>query len=143
MKKPANFSKAEIDRIVSDSADAAKPIAKAPTMADVRDGFRAIVTEGADGVQETSVPLDPNTDEGRRNIGLYQEMFTPQWRAESERSSEVRGREATTVIRGRHGKAQRVQERHAEQLERTAHTPRASIVVPEMPWKRKRRKAGA
>ena len=67
-------------------------------------------------------------------------IFTPQWRAESERAAEVRGREPTAVIRGRHGKAQRVQERHAEYVERKMHTPRASIVVPEMPWKRKKRK---
>ncbi|HTF39007.1 MAG TPA: hypothetical protein VK754_00245 [Propionibacteriaceae bacterium] len=136
MKKSVAPSKADIEQALEDTAGAEKVAAKAPTWGDIRDGFKLLPSESKDGSFEASLPLNPETDQGRKNIGLYQEMYAPHWRADAERASEVRGRQPTTVIR-RGGGHQTVQERFAEQVERKFHTARASIVVPEMPWKRK------
>lgn len=139
MTKSVKPSEAELKQALEDTAGAEKVAAKAPSWSDVKDGFKVIPSEGENGEVVANVPLDPSTEDGRRNIGLYQEMFAPQWKADAERSSEIRSRHATTTIRRGSG-TQTVQERFAEVVERKFHTPRATIVVPEMPWKRKRRR---
>jgi len=80
---------------------------------------------------EASIPLND-----KRAIGLYQELYAPHWRADAERASEVRSRQPMTRIRRGNG-TQVVQERFAETVERKFHQRKASIIVPEMPWKRK------
>jgi len=134
MKSP-RLSKAEVERAITDSAGAAKPFEKAPSHADLRDALG--VVPNADGKIDATVSLDPDTAEGRRNRGLYRELYDPQWRAEAERASELRGREPVVTIRDQHGRPKKVQERFAERLERRAPS-RTTITVPEMPWKRNR-----
>lgn len=129
MKKSVAPSKADIERALADTAGADKVAAKAPSWGDVQDALKLIPTPGKDGEMEASVRLDPS------NAGAYQELYAPHWRADAERAAEVRGRQPTTKIR-RGGSTQVVQERFAEQVERKFHQPRASIIVPELPWKR-------
>jgi len=135
MKSP-KFSDSELRNVISDSADAAKPAAKLPTWDDVAHGLKAPLTHHEDGTVEVNVPIDPTTPEGQRALGAYAELMQPFHRASSERAQNVRGREARTDVRGPRGETRRVREAHAEQVERKHHVPRATIVVPEMPWKR-------
>lgn len=130
MKKSVAPSKADIERALADTAGAEKVAAKAPSWGDVQDALKIIPTPGKDGELEASVRLTPET------AGPYQELYAPHWRADAERAAEIRGKLPTTKIR-RGGSTQVVQERFAEQVERKFHQPRASIVVPELPWKRK------
>lgn len=129
MKKSVRPSKADIERALEDTAGADKVAAKAPSWGDVQDALKVIPTPGKDGTMEASIPLSPAM------VGPYQELYAPQWRADAERAAEIRGRQPTTKIR-RGGSTQVVQERFAEQVERKFHQPRASIIVPELPWKR-------
>lgn len=136
MSRSKNLSASEIKNIVEDSADAAKPTAKLPSWGDIKDGFKALVKENDDGTCEADVPMDPNTDDGRKALGLLQEMYRPAWRAEGERSQNVRGRRPKATIRDGENKRV-VPEQFAETVERRHYVKRTSITVPEMPWKRK------
>lgn len=135
MSRSANLSASEVKAIVADSADAAKPAAKLPSWGDIKDGFKAIVKENADGTCEANVPLDPSTEDGRKAMGLLQEMYRPAWRAEGERAQEVRGRRAQVKVRA-DGKERKVPEQFAEIVERRKHVPRIGIVHPGLPWKK-------
>jgi hypothetical protein len=142
MKSPA-FSEKQLASIIEDSADAAKPAASLPSWDDVSHGMQTPLKHNEDGSIEADVPIDPTTAEGKRALGAYVELMLPFHRASAERASNVRGRTPQTVIRGPEGKPRRVTEQFAERAERKFHRARASIVVPEMPWKRKRRKGSA
>jgi hypothetical protein len=140
MKSPA-FSKKEIDSIIEDSAAAAKPAASMPTWDDVSRGLRVPLKHNEDGSIEANVPIDPTTDEGRRSLGAYAELMTPFHRASAERAQTVRARDSRVTVSGPGGRPREVDEKHAERVERKFHRSRASIVVPEMPWKRGREDA--
>lgn len=143
MKSPA-FSSSELSSIISESEAAAKPAKKLPTWDDVSSALQTPLRHNEDGTVEASVPIDPSTPEGQRTLGAYAELMVPFHRASAERANEVRGRAPKTTVAGPKGERRTVREEHAEQVERKFHTPRASIIVPEMPWKRKRgRKASA
>lgn len=129
MKKSVKPSKAEIERALEDTAGAEKVAAKAPSWSDVQAALKVIPKPGENGEVVASVPLGPE------NVGAYQELYKPQWRADAERAAEVRGRQAMTTIR-KGDSRQKVQERFAEVVERKFHVPRAGIVHPGLPWKK-------
>lgn len=140
MMKSPTFSKSELSGIIADAEDAAKPAAKLPTWDDVSHELKAPVVRKEDGSVAVDVRIDPTTPEGQRALGAYAELMTPFHRASADRASTVRAREARVDVIGPRGERRRVREEHAERVERAHHTPRASIIVPEMPWKRKKRK---
>lgn len=139
MKSPA-LSESELRKVIDDSAEAAKPAEKLPTWDDVRSNLKTPLTYNADGSVEANVPIDPTTPEGRRALGAYAELLTPYHRASADRAARVRAREARVDVIGPRGEKRRVREEHAERVERRHFQPRASIIVPELPWKKKRRK---
>ena len=138
MKSPA-FSDKELSSIIAESEAAAKPAAKLPTWDDVSSALKTPLKRNDDGTIEADVPIDPTTPEGQRTLGAYAELMVPFHRASANRAAEVRasaGRETVRVAGGKREVAAHL----AERTERRNHVPRASIVVPEMPWKRKKRK---
>lgn len=140
MKSPA-LSESELRNVIDDSAAAAKPASKLPTWDDVSHALKSPLTHNADGSVEANVPIDPTTPEGQRTLGAYAELLAPYHRASADRAQTVRAREARTVVAGPGGERRKVREEHAERVERKFHQPRATIVVPEMPWKRRRKRA--
>ena len=136
MKKSSDFSPSEANKLAEESAAAAKPAALLPDIQEVGEAFRMAPTPQEDGTLALDVPMDPRTVEGKRALGLMAEMMAPSWRAQSERAGNVRGRRPKARIR-MGAKTREVAEEHAERAERHHHRPRASIIVPEMPWKRR------
>ena len=137
MKSPA-FSDSELHSIIEDSAAAAKPAATLPTWDDVQSVMRTPLQRNADGSIEANVPIDPTTAEGQRTLGAYAELLQPFHRASATRAATVRGRQSRVVVNGPQGTKREVNEAHAERVERKFHQRKASIIVPEMPWKRKK-----
>jgi hypothetical protein len=133
------LSKAEIARALDDTREASKVAEKGVGWSDIKDGFKVVPKTDQNGVMEANVSLDQSTDEGRRNAGLMQEMYRPYYRAESERASEIRGRQPMVTIRDERGRERKVQQRFAEHLERKLIAKRPSherrtFTRPRMPW---------
>lgn len=130
----AKPSATEIKKALAETAAVKKVTDAEPSWSDVKDGFKVIPVQDGDGIK-ASVSLDQRTDEGRRNAGLLQEMYAPMHRAEADRAAEVRGRQPKAKIRKGAGRAE-VAEWMAEKVERKHYQKRASIMVPELPWKK-------
>lgn len=127
-------SASDVKRAV-EATKGVKPVADtAPSWSDVKDGFKVVPVEQG-GALEANVSLDQRTEEGRKNAGLLQEMYAPHYRAEAERAANLRGSQPKATIRKGNQRI-KVNEAFAETVERKHHTPRATIVVPELPWKR-------
>ena len=138
MSKFANLSRADIEAAVADAADAAKPAELLPTVTEAAAAFGVEPTPNGDGTMSAEAGMDPSTAQGRKRMGLYRELMERSWRAQSSRAREVRGRQPKVRVRGPRGERMEVPERFAEVVERKHHAPRTTIMVPEMPWKRKK-----